>query len=209
MEDNARKYRPNTLEDIVHSPIFNSRAKTKQALTYGKTEEELFPYYSKLFDDIYESYCQNSPDRINRDAVYKIFSFPVIGRSGITLTPPFPNSRESLVVDPAKDVDSTKSTYPTTWAINAFIVLPVIIYILMAEQLNKAIQDTMKEESVLKMVFYVTRYHVGIKGLHSIDTHGTLSTIYGLPWTDKLIVAPNNIIAMALFISDCANTSLY
>ena len=66
----------------------------------------------------------------------------------------------------------------------------------------------MKEESVLKMVFYVTRYHVGIKGLHAIDTHGTLSTIYGLPWTDNLIIALNNIIAMALFISDCANSSL-
>ena len=66
----------------------------------------------------------------------------------------------------------------------------------------------MKEESVLKMVFYVTQYYVGIKGLHGIDTHGTLSTIYGLPWTDNLIIAPNDIIAMALFISDCANTSL-
>ena len=73
MEDNARKYRPYTLEDIVHFPIFNSRAKTKQALTSGKTEEKLFPNYLKLFGDIYESYCQNLLDRINRDAVYKLF----------------------------------------------------------------------------------------------------------------------------------------
>ena len=101
-----------------------------------------------------------------------------------------------------------ENKHPTTWAINAFIVLSVIIYILMAEQLNKTIHDTMKEESVLKMVFYVTRYHVGSKGLHRIDTHGSLSTIYGIPWTDNLIITPNNIIARALFISDCVNTSL-
>ena len=65
MEDNARKYRPDTSGDIAHSPIFNSRAKTKYALTSGKTEEELFPNYLKLFGDIYESYCQNPLDRIN------------------------------------------------------------------------------------------------------------------------------------------------
>ena len=66
----------------------------------------------------------------------------------------------------------------------------------------------MKEEAVLKIVFCVTHYHVGSKGLHSIDTHGTLSTIYGFPWTDNLIIVPSHGIAMALFISDCANTSL-
>ena len=207
-------YRPDTSRDAIPTPIFEKGAKaaSKLLLEAGNKEDVAFPNMPFLFSSTYEDYMKDPRDRENSEAVYKHFSYLAKGKKNLLLTPPYPNTHKSLALDPtpqvSDEIEDSRTTHPSTWQINAFIMMPVLIHILMAEKMNITLAQASKDETVHKLVKYATRYHVVSKGLPTISTHGAFTAVYGNNATDILLAPPTDIIAVALFMTECANTAL-
>ena len=231
LSKDATKRRPDTSGTIIRTvPVKKANAakkEYKQAQERARAEDyddekepnnkfpleqEAFPSFNYFYDEEYVKYAQDPFDESNAAAVYKHLSFESImdGTKKIRkpMKPPYANTHKSVAVDPYQTGEGTKSTRLSTWHINSIILFPLIFHHLSAEESNRTLSQTTKDNKIQKLILYAVRYHMASKLMEALSTHGALEFIYEEQMVPNLVKHPMDIIGATFFIVDSINAVL-
>lgn len=123
------------------------------------------------------------------------------------LEPPFIPNYQSLAHDCGTVKDKEK--YMNTENANALLLIPKIMYILYSGSKNLPWETMLGDSCVMRLITYTLRYQVGHAfGSAAIKTHGAISSVYNLSYTDTISEYPNEVIGATMLIVDMINTAL-
>ena len=128
--------------------------------------------------------------------MYAHFSYPSVSNPNMIFVPPYINMHRSLAQDPLpqKDSHDIQCYNVSTWQVNIWIMIPMLLHFLCAEQKNMTNAETAQSPEIKMLVLYTARYHIGQKGMAVTGPHGAINRLYGLNMTDSLGMGENSII---------------
>ena len=194
-----------------------AEAKGDETASTGDEYDEyaLFSLAPITQDPVMQAYVMNPFSEENKTKMMELLTFDSIGhdKTGDVEQeqgcPPFFTNFNSLASDTGSLPD--KSKHMTTEVANSYTLIPPLMYFLDAGSKNKAVDDVVgdKNSSIVKMINYVIRYHVGSAyGPAALKSHGAISAVYELTQTPSISESPNQIMGAAIFIADMVNTIL-
>ena len=163
-------------------------------------------------------YTENPFSPTNEAAMKWLLTFPAlpdpfreddnnVSAPEMFLKPPFIPNYQSLAVDCGTVREKEK--YMNTINANAFLLIPKIMYILYSGSKKLPVETMIGDSCVMRLITYTLRYQVGHAfGRAAIKTHGAMTAVYNLPYTDTISESPNEVIGATMLIVDMINTAL-